>query len=405
VSTGRVDRLYEPQELRRAVRVLAAFVADDRAKPTPDVTDALDVYASACRQVNDRLGECFRLIKLGQRSEALRQVKIEPDALAMYDELHFDKVKWLAEVCEECKLTPPPRLDSAAAAKLNEAFATEQKHRDILRQHRLLALSRAPLRRRLEVMRLIRKAAPTELFWQDDIAGYEGRRVEEMRKVLADPKQRDDWPTVRDLYQEMTDGWQSPFPLDLAEQIKKARKKLLEKGGDSELKPIADRLKRHVAAVEDAHDRLKDPPSFDAGGRAAEAFDFAEAAVQKAVAEAEGVADKYDVADGSKLLDAFADATDLLANCRPRRKRWREFEKVVRELEGGLEGGLDFGYLKQYYRVAAEFNLPLPDGVMDRYQRRAGGRKTLFLILGIAGGAVVLLALVAVVVVLLLTKS
>ena len=398
-----VDRLFDAKELRRAVRLLAEFVSDDRAKPTPAITDAVEIYVSASRLVNDRLGECHRLITLGQRSEALRQVQMEPDALTMYNDLQFKNVKWLTEVCEECKLPIPSRLDAAAAAKLNEAFAVEQALSGILREHRLLALSRAPLRRRLEVVRLIRKAASTELFWQDDIADYEAKRVDEIRTTMADPKLKEDWATVRDLHNEITaaDGWLAPFPLDLAERVKKARNRLLGVAAESELRPLAGRLSDPARALADATETLAGPSSFGDGQDAVEAFDRTEGKVERVVTDADGVRAKYELSAGSGLMTPFVEAAEWLASGRRRRKRWREFEKAVADLDSALKNGVEWYYVQEYYRVASEYRMPLPGKVLDRFQKRAGRGIPAWLI----GLIVLAVAVIAVVVVLVVKKS
>ncbi len=136
--------LFTMPELRKAVRTLAEFVVDERTEPTPEVVDALNIYNSACQQVNDRLVECNRLLRLGQRSEALRQVQIEPDVFDMHKELQFANRGWLPEKCKNFDLSTPPRLDMSAAKSLNEAYSLENHLQLLLREHRILALESCP---------------------------------------------------------------------------------------------------------------------------------------------------------------------------------------------------------------------------------------------------------------------
>src|SRR5262245_8937135 len=134
-------------ELRQAVAVITEYTASNSMDVPDHLKPAADVYAQACRSANERLTECHRLLKLGQRSEALRQVQLEPDLLNLYKELALRDFDRWAEIAHRVGLTVPPRLNAEAARRLNEGFALEQKSKDLLGQHRALALSRAPLRR------------------------------------------------------------------------------------------------------------------------------------------------------------------------------------------------------------------------------------------------------------------
>src|SRR5690349_1043823 len=200
-------------ELRKAAAVIAEYTASNVMDVPDHLRPAADVYAQACREANDRLTECDRLLRLGLRSEALRQVQLEPDLLNQYKELALrDADRWI-DIAQRVGLAVPPRLNTEAAARLNQGFALEQKVKDLLVQHRGLALSRAPLRRRLEILRLLHQAEPLDLGWQDDIRAFESARFEEMRRTVTDPARKADWDAVRGLFEEVSaPGWMSPPP-------------------------------------------------------------------------------------------------------------------------------------------------------------------------------------------------
>jgi hypothetical protein len=351
-------------ELRQAVVVITEYAGSN----TMDVPDylgpAAEVYARACRGANERLAECDRLLRTGMRSEALRQVQLEPDALEVYKELAIRNADRWAEIAQQVGLSVPPRLNAEAARRLNEAFATEQKVKELLRQHRSLALSRAPLCRRLDIVRLLHRAEPVNLGWQDDIAAYEAARFEEMRWAIADPARRTDWDAVRALSEEISaDVWVSPPPLDLVAMIQEAHAALRGREGRRLLAGINPRL---LKAMNDG--------DFDA--------------VEQLEREARGVAAQFAINDNDRSLDVAYEATAWLKAERKRRKQERDFQKMVEVLRGYLTDGTDWWYVQEQYRLVREIDLPIPADVLRLYAARARSRKLLWG-LGVAGAVLV----------------
>ncbi len=343
------DRLFTVPELRRAVRLLAAFVADERAVATPEIQDCLEIYISGCRIVNERTAEADRLLGLGQRSEGLRQVQMEPDALAMFALLTFEHYKHLPKITEELALPLPPKLNAVGARRLNQAYSLEKEGEGLLQEHRTLALARAPLKRRLEVIRLLQRAEPQAAFWQDDIASYEAARFDEIRSTLAKPELREDWQTLRDLHEELSaDVWQTACPLDLSDTVKKGMTRVRREAAQYELEPMTRKLER---GIED-----EDTEKVNA---------LVEAAVK--------VQQKYLLSEDSPLLKPFWKASHWLKDMDREDAIEIEFRRAVKQLEKSLDENFEWYYVQEYYRIAVEFDRPIARGVLDKYRDRSKG--------------------------------
>ena len=95
----------------------------------------------------------------GLRSEAIHMADEQPNLMDLVAALDLPDPDAWAEFCQQSDLPVPPPLQMDRAAQLNEAYAQDQPMEHLLSRHRLLALSRAPIAQRLEVLRQM-KADP-----------------------------------------------------------------------------------------------------------------------------------------------------------------------------------------------------------------------------------------------------
>lgn len=351
-------------ELRQAVTAIAGYVESESMDVPDELKSASAIYAAACRQVNNRLAEAARLLQAWQLSEAVRQVEIEPDALKQYAELAFkNHGRWL-DITQKVGLTIPPKLNAEAARQVNEAYGVLGTINDLLRQHRTLALSRAPLRRRLEIVRLLRRKMPTNAAWQDDVKAYEEARFGEMRAALADPAARADFEDVSALNDELKADWLVPPPLELVDSAQKAFEAIILIEGEKHLNTINPLL---LKAMND--------------GDLDEAERLLEAAEQAAI--------KFRVPTRAAILAPLREAAEWVPAERKERKTARQYEKAVDLLRSSLQDGLDWWYVQEYYRGVREFGRPIPRDAASLFAARVRRRR---LVWGLGAAAVVLLA-------------
>ncbi|HEY8505022.1 MAG TPA: hypothetical protein VIL46_10605, partial [Gemmataceae bacterium] len=157
-------------------------------------------------------------------------------------------------------LPVPPPLDVAAAQQLNQAYALELPLEQLLRQHRLLALSRAPLGQRLLVLRRIAELDLTNPVWPADIRTFEEARLKELRGEFARAAEELDAVTLGRLRHELTGfAWSAPPPPDLVARVEQTHRRAEIAEARAELSRLESRLSAAAAArdVEEAR-RLRD---------------------------------------------------------------------------------------------------------------------------------------------------
>lgn len=336
---------------KQAVAVITEYVGSRNLDVPDNVRDAAGVYAQCCLTINERLVACDELLKVNQRSEAVRQVQLEPDLLQLFAACDLrDRDRW-ADIATQVALPVPPRLNAAAARRLHAAFTAEQAVTALLVQYRLLALSRAPLKRRLDVIRLLAKSESTNLGWAADVRTYEAARFEEMRATLHDPEQADDWNVVNALNDELGGRWSNPPPLDLVGAVQKQHTALRRAKGAELLDELNPRLLRAMA-------------DGDLDG------------AEELEAQARATAEKYDLTRNTRLLAPLRQAGEWIDRERGDRKRERQFETAVRALRLALTENIDADYIRSCYRVVLEYDeFVLPEDVATAYASWQRGRR------------------------------
>jgi hypothetical protein len=177
-----------------------------------DAVRALAVeYAEACQQANNRLRRCEEYLRLGHRTEAIHFAQAEPPLLDVIALLDFPERPHWDQFVASCNLPQAPQLRLPTAEALNRAYAEVQPLEDLLRRHRLLALSRASLGERLAVLRQLAQLDPTNPVWDQDIAEFEAVRLRQIQAAADEARLRGDLRALPALYQELTaPGWKTP---------------------------------------------------------------------------------------------------------------------------------------------------------------------------------------------------
>lgn len=234
-------------ELTEAAAAITDYVRSGSPPVTPAVTEAADAFARACRALNDRLARCDAHLRSNQRSEALRLATAPPDVLKQFTVLDIKEWDRWAEAAAGRGLPVPPRLDDRTAARIHTAFVAEQKVVPILQELRRLALERAPLYQRLDALRRLAAAEPTNLGWADDLRAHEKARYEEIRDLLADPAYYRNWQVVSALSEELSGPWLTPKPADVTARLEKYRLKFLRRLGEAIERELGPKLEDAIA--------------------------------------------------------------------------------------------------------------------------------------------------------------
>ena len=206
-------------------------------------------YAQRVGQVNLRLAECVGLLRKGLRSEAIQRASMKPNVLDQSAELDFWELDEWFEILRFCGITLPPLVDRDAAAELHDAFLKEQPIEELLRQHRRLALGKAPLGWRLSVLRSIRHRDSLNPVWDEDIRQWETVRIQQIRAAWRDADEHGDLTHLNEFHKELSyPTWLVTPPVELKQQVDQARQRHLKREQIESLKSMADSL--HQAYVE-----------------------------------------------------------------------------------------------------------------------------------------------------------
>lgn len=230
-------------ELERLVADINDILDSPNSALSEHVADVSASYFLACEQTNQRLRDAGKLLRDGFRSEAIEHCEVAPnllDAVALLDSI--DHESW-RQVQVTHEMVAPPSLQLDLATELNEAYSQEAPLQTLLKKHRLLALARAPLAVRLDVLRLLAKKDPANTAWTEDLQAYETARIAELKLSLSKAIAADDFPAIQAVSDEIASHpWSVKPPQDMAQQLKSEFRRLESKYAAGRLAEIGPQL-------------------------------------------------------------------------------------------------------------------------------------------------------------------
>jgi hypothetical protein len=216
-------------DYQRTVDELRSFLQSSDQTLTEPVKKLAAEYAEGCREVNARLRRCEEFMQRGLRSEAIHYAQAEPVLLDVVGVLDFPERDRWEEVSLLYGLPAPPKLLLETAEALNKAYAEEAPLEELLKRHRLLALSRAPLPSRLAVLRKIAALDRANPVWTQDVAEFEKRRHRDLQTFVEQAGQRGDGAALATAWEEInTAAWLAPPPAALSQLVARRMLDLLE---------------------------------------------------------------------------------------------------------------------------------------------------------------------------------
>ena len=301
-------------------------------------------YDQQVTAVNERLDEAVMLLRKNLRSEAIQSANRRPNVIDAAASLDFPEVAEWFEILQFLGVKLPRRLDLEKIQQINEAIVEEQPIEELLRQHRRLAIARAPLNWRLSVLRRIADSDPMNPAWMDDIESYERERLKTLRSDVESALKANDLNAIHHLFSELTkQSWVTEVPGDLAGSLQKAIK---QNEYDAQVEGL-----RRVSA--DLH----------------EAFSgFDEAAARRLLADWNT---KCGALKGPVPVDLQQEVTPTIT--------WLEEldqyavisqqrDAALEKLETALDRERDPSKLHKAHAAAARFDEPIPVGLEQRYR-------------------------------------
>jgi hypothetical protein len=207
-------------------------------------------YSAAVAKVNQRLDECIGLIRRGLRSEALQRARMVPNVLDAASDLEFPELAEWIDILQFYGIDVPNNLDVDAVQQVNEALLEEQPLEELLRQHRRLAIAKAPLAWRLKVLRHIADLDSLNTVWLEDIPAWETVRLSQITSEFSQiPSSPNPLAQLRALQDELNyPRWIVKPPANLVEKINGSADKMVYLSQVESLKQVADSLHNAFAA-------------------------------------------------------------------------------------------------------------------------------------------------------------
>ncbi len=214
-----------------------------KGNPLPDeIASLASDYITLCKEANDRLRACSRLLRKGLRTEAIQLAEQEPNLIELVSTLDFPERSQWSDYLRQHNELQPPELLVDIAAELNEAYATELPLSTLLQQHRCAALERSPLSLRIAILRRIAKADPLGA-WRDDLAKYEQARMQQIGDEITAAAKAFDVDTLVDIEREVTSNqWLKPVGDPLIQRAKQTHQRIRATKARRELEELAQQL-------------------------------------------------------------------------------------------------------------------------------------------------------------------
>jgi hypothetical protein len=361
------------QNLSRAIDDIRAYMDAGATIPSDRLREAAKVYSEACQKLNNRLMDCVALLGKGLRAEAIHQAQLEPVIFDQLSILNFPSCDHWASIATSCGVPTAP-VNLRSAKQIEQAYAEEQPLTDLMKRHRLLALSRGEIRERIDVLRKIAELDRMNLYWDDDLRALEKIRIQQMRSEFQSVSKQNDPDGIKEIYDELLSlGWREPPPQELLNQVETAVKKVA-------YEELGEQFKSWEGALEQFITERDFTKASDARERIFKLLD----------------SNRLKMSDSR--LGRIPEMLDWLKKEEERQKKYREYEKSLASLNEILSyPDISFPDVEAAYTEAQRYHFPIPEhyerAVRERHYRhvRAKQRKKL-LAIGIASIFLVFLA-------------
>jgi hypothetical protein len=314
--------------------------------PSEKIKSLAQADAEACQEVNERLRRCGELLKQGLRSEAIHLEQSEPGLLDQVAVLDFPQRSEWEAVLRAHGLPVSPALQFETAADLNRAYAEVMPLEGLLKEHRLLALARAPLPVRLQTMKRIARQDSNNPIWAEDIRGFEGVRFGQLEAEAKQATAREDEARLQALIEELRlAAWNQEPPLALIRNAEAGLERVRQKKFRAYLEEVCAKLQDAFAA-KDLQRAKKLRKLWDEGTAQA------------------------GLAREDSLRERAAPALGWLAREERREAQERQRQAALQEFEGLITASPNRAALEHHLEAFRQHGYEIPTALMERYQKR-----------------------------------
>lgn len=332
-------------DYQRLVDELRSVLQSSDPAGHPRLKELAAAFTQACQETNQRLRRCEDYMRQGMRSEAVQLAQAD-SLLTQVGVLDIAEFDYLEQLCQRLGLPAPPHLLLAIAAALDEAPAEVKPLEALLREHRLLALSRAPLTDRLKVMRQLAQLDAGTPVWEDDIREFERTRLQHLQVEIDRSTRQPNTETLVAAWQEIHEpGWRLQPPAALVNQLEKLVTHSVRQQARAKLAEIDIKLKQAVV-LEDAAQARQLRQQWQELARDAE------------------LGPNDPLREGVAKALAWLDKQDRLLT------RDQEHYQALQELQQALDCAASDQQLQRCYHALLRHERGVPALVQQRYQER-----------------------------------
>ncbi len=325
--------------------IRSTFASDELV--SPDLYRSLaEDYAKACKDMSSRLKACIAYLRSGNTAEAVRLADVEPNLFDIYNLLDFpEREEWLS-VLESFGYRLPPPFPKELAQQLNDAYCQSASLEPLQKRYRVMAVERAPLAERLQVLRSIAAADPINPSWRKDLEAFEEERLKELGRDVDQAVSENNYVAMRKLQKEISQNWSVPVPAYLRDKLNVTLRGI-------HFHSLNKRLEELVGQLQSAHDER----NVERG--------------QALVDEIREIVSESGMAMPAELSDQAEEAVRWLNDDRKRRKLVARYEAALRQLKSELHGGTSTDELaRTHYTLsvaAKDVSEPIPEQVEEEY--------------------------------------
>jgi hypothetical protein len=330
-------------------------------------------YLKICQEVNRKLLEASRLIDRGLRDDALKLMGNDSEVLTAFEKIDFPYRDEWCDLLDIYGIAAPPKLNIDAATKVNQTFSTLGDLQGLLKNHRLLALARAPLSSRIGVLHALASKDKSNPIWEADLVAFQKVRLQQLGREIERSVQAEDYDRLQELNSEMEGPvWRDAMDPKLLAITRTA---------------LAARTQRdRIQSVKSACDELQSAYSECDIARGFEISD-----------RLKGLMDEANVDSGSQIYLAIEPALEWVQSQRNAIAEERRDQALIAALEQSLETAQKPEPIERAYQRALSIGSRLPTALQQRAVERLESfhlvaRRRMMMIVGASVAALLVLA-------------
>ena len=193
---------------------------------TDELSGVAIEYALLCREANERLDRCMDYLQRGLRCEAVHLAECAPSLIEFLTALSVARFKRWSRLCAVAHVPTPPDLSAAAAKELEAARDLDRQLQPWVSQHRILAMTGAPVLERLRVARELVEKDPDNPAWRQCVRDLEAPKLHDIQERASGAIREEDVTALESIALELSaQPWMDPLATQLRLDVETAMNK------------------------------------------------------------------------------------------------------------------------------------------------------------------------------------